>query len=87
MPSPGAACRDTGMAAIVTSAWLRMCVWEHLLKVHAVKLIARENQHVLDARLLEIAEILPHRVRRALVPLGLAIHRLLRRQDLEQTRR
>ena len=44
------------------------CVASMSAKVHAVELVAGEDQHVLDARLLDVAEVLPHGVGGALVP-------------------
>ena len=56
---------------------------EHVLEVHAVELIAGEDQHVVDAGLLDVAEVLPHGVGRALIPVGV-VERLLGGQDLDE---
>ena len=56
---------------------------DHVLEVHPVELIAGEDQHVLDARLLDVAEVLPHGVGRALIPVGV-VERLLGGQDLDE---
>ena len=48
----------TGTAAIVTSAPFLLVRDDHVLVVHPVELIAGEDQHVLDARLLDVAEVL-----------------------------
>ena len=57
---------------------------DHVLEVHPVQLVAGEDQHVLDARLLDVAEVLPHGVGRALVPGGV-VERLLGGQHLDET--
>ncbi len=68
---------------MVTSALARWCVGEHLAEVHAVELIAREDQHVVDAGLLQVAEVLADGVGGALVPVG-AVERLLGGEDLDE---
>ena len=75
------------MAAIVTSAFGRLMRREHVAEVHAVELIAREDQHVLDAGLREVAQVLAHGVGRALVPVALVVvfvHRLLGGEDFDE---
>jgi hypothetical protein len=57
--------------------------FEHLFVIHAIQLIARKNQHVIDVGLLHVADLFPHRIGGALVPVD-SIHRLLRRQDLHK---
>jgi len=56
---------------------------DHLPKIHPVELVAGEDQHVLDARLLQVAEILPHGVGGALIPVGVG-DGLLGGQDLDE---
>ena len=58
--------------------------FEHLLKVHLVQLVAGEDQHVLDTRLLDVAQVPPHGVGGALIPVGV-LQRLLRGQHLDET--
>src|SRR5262249_22686877 len=53
---------------------------EHPLKIHAVELIARKDQDVVDPRPLNRSQVLPHGVCRSLVPL-LPFERLLGRED------
>ena len=50
MPMALAASRSTGMPAIVTSALCLAVGGHHLGEVHAIELVARQNQHVVDAR-------------------------------------
>ena len=56
---------------------------DHVLEVHPVQLVAGEDQHVLDARLLDVAEVLPHGVGGALIPVGV-VERLLGGQHLDE---
>jgi len=56
---------------------------EHVGIVHPVKLIAREDQHVLDVGLLKIADVLPDGVGRALIPIA-AVERLLGGEDFDE---
>ena len=83
---PPASLRLTGLAAIVTSALADSCVRDHVAEIHAVELVAREDQHVFDAGLREVAQILAHRVGRALIPIVpfVGFHRLLRGQDFDE---
>ena len=57
---------------------------EHPLKVHAVELVAREDQHMIDARPLDRAQVLPDGIGRPLVPFFSFI-RLLRRENLDES--
>ena len=57
---------------------------DHLAEVHPIELVAGEDQHVVDVGLLEVAEVLPHGVGRALVPVGV-VDRLLGGQDLDES--
>ena len=56
----------------------------HLCIVHSIKLIAREDQDVIDIRLLQIPKVLADRVRCALIP-PFAIESLLSSQKLHET--
>lgn len=55
----------------------------HFGEVHAVELVAGKNEHVLAIGLVDVAEILPHRVRGALIPIR-GVQRLLGRQNLDK---
>ena len=56
---------------------------DHVMEVHPVKLVAGEDEHVLDVRLLDVTEILPHRVGGPLIPRGIFVG-LLGGQDLHE---
>ena len=56
---------------------------EHVAKIHAVKLIAREDDVIIVRILEEIAQVLPHGIGRALVPARVR-GRLLRGEDLDE---
>jgi hypothetical protein len=56
---------------------------QHVGKVHPVELVAREDQHVVDIGLLQGAEVLPHGVGRALIPIR-AVVGLLGGQNLDE---
>ena len=56
---------------------------EHVGVVHPIELVAREDQHVADVGLLQVADVLAHRVGRALVPAGI-VERLLGSEDLDE---
>ncbi len=58
---------------------------QHGRVVHAIQMIAGEDQDMARSRGLDLEELLAHRVRRAFVP-ALAIGRLLGREDLHITR-
>ena len=68
--------RDIGVAGHVRG--------EHVGVVHPVELVAREDQHVPNVGLLDVAEVLPNRVGRALVPAGV-VGRLLGREDFHES--
>ena len=68
MPKPAAVLPSTGIAAIVTSAGTLDATRIMAPEIHAIELIARQNQHQIDARLLDVAQVLPHGVGRSLVP-------------------
>ena len=55
-------------------------------EIHPVKLIAAEDEVIIERPLQEVAHVLPHRVRRALIPLR-AFRRLLRGQDVDEAAR
>ncbi len=59
---------------------------EQCAKIHPVKLIAAENEVVIERALEEIAHVLPHGVRRSLIPLR-TFRSLLRRQDVDKAAR
>ena len=56
---------------------------DHLLEVHAVELIAGEDEDVVDAGLFQVAEVLPHGVGRALIPIRV-VQGLLGGQQLDE---
>ena len=56
---------------------------EHFAEIHAIELVAREDQHVVDARLLDVPQVLPHGVGGALVPVGVVL-RLLGGEDFDE---
>ena len=72
-----------GRAEIVTSASALLVRLQHLAEIHAIELVAREDQHVVDARLLDVPQVLPHGVGGALVPVGV-VQRLLGGQDFDE---
>src|SRR5262245_38957333 len=43
---------------------------EHFAEIHAIQLIAREDQNVVDPRLLQITQVLPYGVGSTLIPIG-----------------
>jgi len=57
---------------------------EHVEKVHPIQLIAREDQHVVDARLFEVSQVLADRIGRPLIPVG-SDKRLLSRENLDKS--
>ena len=57
---------------------------QHVAIVHPVELVAGEDQHVLHARLLDVADVLADRVGRPLVPVHALFHGLLRGQQLHE---
>ena len=57
---------------------------DHVAIVHAVQLIAGQDQDVVDAGLIEVLEVLPHGVGGSLVPVRPRLHRLLSRQQLDK---
>ena len=56
---------------------------QHLLEVHAVKLVTRKNQNMLDAVFFEKSDLLANGVRSSLVPV-VAIQRLLCSQNFHE---
>ena len=84
MPNARAASRVTGIAAIVTSAPDCCVRLEHVAVVHAVQLVAGQDQHVFHAGLFDVADVLPHGVGRALIPVGPGIRRLLGGQHFDE---
>ena len=60
--------------------------FHHGREIHAIELIARENQHVIDVGLFQVAKVLPDGVGGSLVPVGV-FHRLLGGQNLDETLR
>ncbi len=69
---------------MVTSASVSRCVLSKCPKVHAVDLIAGQNQHLGAAVLMHIADLLTHGVGGALVPVGRLVG-LLGGQHLDET--
>ena len=64
---------------------LRLAVaGHHFGKIHAVELIAREDQHVVDFGLLQVAQVLPDGVGGSLIPVGV-FQRLLGGQDFDES--
>ena len=57
---------------------------DHRPEVHAIELIAGENQNIIELRRFDVAEVLPHRVRRALIPVGV-VQRLLSGQQFDES--
>jgi hypothetical protein len=55
-------------------------------EIHPVKLIAAEDEIVVERALEEVAHVLPHRVRCALIPIGV-LGRLLRGQNVDKAAR
>ena len=55
-------------------------------KIHPVKLIAAENEIVIERALEEVAHVLAHRIRSSLIPLR-TFRRLLRRQNVDKAAR
>ena len=78
---------STGTAAIVTSAFGLLVSAQHVAEIHPVELVAGENQHVVDAGLLEVAQVLADGVGGALIPVGRWVDRLLGGEDLDEARR
>ena len=56
---------------------------QHLAKIHPVELITAQDQRVVKVRVPEVDEVLPHGIRRALVPGGVGVG-LLCGQDLDK---
>jgi len=56
----------------------------HVFEVHPVKLVAREDQHVIDPALFDIADIFADRVGGSLVPIGTLVNRLLGGQQFDE---
>ena len=56
---------------------------EQRAKIHAIRLIAAQDQVIIERPLEEVAHVLPHRVRRALIPLR-AFRRLLRCENIDE---
>jgi len=56
----------------------------HLGEIHAIELIARENQDVVDLGLFQVPEVLPDGVGRSLIPVGV-FQRLLGGQDFDES--
>ena len=83
IPDAAASLLWIGTAEMVTSAPLFSVRGEHLAEVHPIELIAGENQHDFNARLLDVAEVLPHGVGGALVPIGV-VERLLGGQNFDE---
>ena len=84
MPICVASSGVTGCAAIVMSA-LRLDVRvDQLGEIHAIDVVARENQVILGVDVAEMARRLPHRIGRALEPV-LALGRLLGRQHFDES--
>ena len=84
MPSAGGFCavdRHGGDRHVGPRLLVRL---EHVGEVHAVELVAGEDQHVVDARLREVAQVLAHGVGGALVPVGALAVGLLGGQDLDE---
>ena len=75
-------CGGTGSTAMVTSASLSGAS-ATVAKVHAVELIAGQDQHVAARVLLDVADVLAHGVGGALVPVG-GLVGLLGGQDLDE---
>ena len=59
---------------------------DHVLEVHPVELVAGENQDKVVRSFGEVGDVAAHGVGGPLVP-RLVLHRLLRGQDLDETRR
>ena len=76
----------TGCAAMVMSALPSMCASMQLAEVHAVEVVAGEDQVVVGVVAREVARRLAHRVGRALEPVG-AVGRLLGGEDLDEAAR
>ena len=55
---------------------------DHVAIVHAVQLITGEDQHILDAPLLNISQVLSHGVGGTLIPM--LIDALLRGHDIDK---
>ena len=55
-------------------------------EIHPVKLIAAQDDVVIERPLQEVAHVLAHRVGRALIPLRV-FRRLLRGEDVDETAR
>ena len=55
-------------------------------KIHPVKLVATQDQEIIERAFEEIPHVLAHRVGRSLIPLR-TFRRLLRRQDVDETAR
>ena len=72
--------RDGGDGHVGLGAAVQL---DHLAVVHAVELVAGEDQHLGHAGLLQVAEVLPHGVGRALVPVA-PFHGLLSGEDLHE---
>ena len=77
MPNERADCRSTGQRGN-GRVGLRVDMGpQHVPIVHAVQLVAGQDQHVTDARLLDVTNVLADCVGGALVPVGSFVHRLL----------
>ena len=87
MPKPRAACRVTGIAAIVTCGSRLLVRSQHVAIVHPIQLVPGQDQHVFDARLLHVANVLAHGVGRPLIPIGPLVGRLLSRQQFDESAR
>ena len=57
---------------------------EHFGKVHPVKLVTGQDQHVIKAILIEVAKIFANRIGGPFVP-GLSFHGLLSGQDFHES--
>ncbi len=58
---------------------------EHVHVVHPVQLVTRQDQYMLQVLLIQVPEVLPHSIGRALIPIGTTFHGLLSRQQFHET--
>ena len=72
--------RDGGDGHVGPEAAVRL---DELAEVHAVQLVAGQDEHLVRVLALDVRQVLAHRVGRALVPVG-ALVRLLRGQHLDE---
>ena len=84
IPNDLASSSSTGNAAIVTSSVCFDVRLQHVSVVHAVKLVARQNQNMIDTGLLQVSQLLSDSIGSSLIPIGILIG-LLSCKDVDES--